>query len=103
MGEGRKYTVLVSGRARDLLFEHAQFLAQVSVKAGEMLIDQFEERVISLELMPERCASYDNPFIRPGKYRKLSLGNCLLILFQVIGTTVYIEHVIDSRAENAGL
>ena len=51
-----QYRVLVSGRARDMLFEHARFLAQVNIEAGEKLFDQFEERVSSLEEMPERCA-----------------------------------------------
>ena len=94
-----KYNVLVSGRARDLLFEHARFLAQVSVQAAEKLFDQFEDRVSSLEEMPERCAFYDNPFVQPRKYRKLFLGNNLLILFQIIDSTVLIELVIDGRAE----
>ena len=100
MDESPKYSVLVSGRARDMLFEHACFLAQVSVKAGEELLDQFEERVASLEEMPERCAYYDNPYIRSGKYRKLALGDYLLILFQVVNNTVYIDLIIDARAEN---
>jgi len=86
-----------------MLFEHAKFLAQVSISAGEKLFDEFEEKVISLEDMPERCAYYDNPYIRPGKYRKLALGNYLLILFQIIGNTVYIDLIIDGRAENKNL
>jgi len=98
-----KYNVLVSGRARDLLFEHARFLAQVSVQAAEKLFDQFEDRVSSLEEMPERCAFYNNPFVQPRKYRKLFLGNNLLILFQIIDSTVLIELVIDGRAETMPL
>ena len=94
-----KYHVLVSGKARDMLFEHARFLAQVSVQAAEKLFDQFEDRVSSLEEMPERCAYYDNPFVQPRKYRKLFLGSNLLILFQIIDNTVYIELIIDGRAE----
>ena len=100
MSETAKYHVLVSGRARNMLFEHARFLAQVSMKAAEELFDQFEEKVASLEEMPLRCALYDNPYIRSGKYRKLALGKHLLILFQVVGDTVYIELIIDARAES---
>ena len=83
-----------------MLFEHARFLAQVSVSAGEKLFDQFEDMITSLEDMPERCAYYDNPYIRPGKYRKLALGKYLLILFQITGSTVFIDLIIDGRAEN---
>jgi hypothetical protein len=95
-----KYRVLVSGRARDMLFEYAQFLARVSIKAGEELFDQFEEKVASLEEMPERCAYYDNPYIRPGKYRKMALGKYQLILFQVVDNTVFIDLIIDTREKN---
>ena len=103
MGDAAKYSVLVSGRARSMLFDHAAFLAQVSINAGEALFDEFEEKVKSLEVMPERCSFYDNQFIKHGKYRKLSLGQHLLILFQIIGDKVYIELIIDVRAENKNL
>jgi len=86
-----------------MLFEHARFLAQVSVPSAEKLFDQFEDRVLSLETMPERCAYYDNPFVKPRQYRKLSLGNNLLILFQVADNTVFIELIIDGRAEDKPL
>jgi hypothetical protein len=100
MSEIQEYQVLVSPRARDMLFEHAKFLAQVSIEAGLKLFDEFEQRVDSLEKMPERCAYYDNPYVPHGKYRKLALGNYLLILFQIIESVVRIELIIDARAEN---
>ena len=103
MSSTSKYHVLVSGKARDMLFEHARFLAQASVQAAENLFDQFENRVSSLEAMPERCAYYDNPFVQPRKYRKLSLGNNLLILFLVTDNTVFIDLIIDGRAESRPL
>jgi hypothetical protein len=98
-----KYTVLVSAKARDMLFEHARFLAQASIKAGESLFDQFEEKVDSLEEMPERCASYENPCLPCGKYRKLALEKYLLIIFQVSDDTVYIDLILDARSENKTL
>jgi hypothetical protein len=103
MSDAPIFRILVSSKARDMLFEHARFLAQASIQAAGRLFDQFEEKVSSLEMMPERCAYYDNPYIQPGKYRKLSLGNYLLILFQVIDKIVYIELIIDARAENKSL
>ena len=83
-----------------MLFEHAVFLAQVNINAALNLFDQFEDRVTSLENLPERCPHYENPYIPSGKYRKLSLGSYLLILFQIVGETVHIELVVDARAEN---
>jgi hypothetical protein len=103
MGELQEHLVLVSPRARDMLFEHAKFLAQVSIEAGFNLYDEFEQKVGSMEKMPERCACYDNPYVPHGKYRKLALGNYLLILFQIIESVVHIELIIDARAENKNL
>ena len=100
MNSAPTYRVLISGRARDMLFEHAQFLANVSIRAAEELFDLFEDRVSSLEEMPERCPYYDNPHIQTKRYRKLTLGKNLLILFQVVEFTVYIDLIIDARAEN---
>ena len=103
MDEMAVYQVVVSDKARDMLFTHASFLAQVSVKAGDALFDEFEKIVSSLEAMPERCALYFNPYIQPGKYRRIALGKYLLVLFQIIGNKVHIELVIDARAENKNL
>ena len=100
MDEPREYHVLVSPKARDMLFEHLVFLAHVSPSAAEGLLDEFEEKQISLVTFPERCPYYHNPFVPAKKYRKLSLGNYLLILFQVEGSNVLIELIIDARAEN---
>jgi len=66
-----------------------------------LYIFQCEEKVITIEGMPEHCPYYDNPYVRPGKYRKLALGQYLLILFQIVDNVVYIELIIDARAENA--
>ena len=103
MFEDRRYSVLVSPKAREMLFEHATFLAQVSMSRAYELFDLFEDRVDSLENMPERCPQYINPYIHNSKYRKLALGNHLLILFQVVGNNVYIELVIDARADNSNI
>ena len=86
-----------------MLFEHARFLAQVSIKAAEHLFDQFEEKVASLEEMPERCAPYSNRYISSGKYRKLAFGNYLLILFQISDNKVYVDLIIDARADDDNL
>ena len=100
MIEGPKYKVLVSAKAKDMLFEHARFLAQVNIKAGEELFEQFEEKIGSLEEMPEWCAPYENIYLPPGKYRKQGLGKHLFMVFQVLQDTVYIELILDARAEH---
>jgi hypothetical protein len=53
--------------------------------------------------MPERFPFYDNPYIKFGKYRRAALGKYLLILYQVKSNIVYIDLIIDVRAENKSL
>ena len=101
MDEVKVYQVFVSPRARDMLFEHLSFLAQVNLSAADNLLDEFEEKIVSLETFPERCTYYNNPYIKTRKYRKLSLGKYLQILFQIEKNKVHIELIIDTRAENA--
>jgi hypothetical protein len=103
MNDLPKYEVIVSEQARLMLFEHARFLAQVSVSSAEKLYDRFEERVDSLEIMPERCPTYYNPYIRSRKYRKLSIGYNVYIIFQIQGDKVFIELALDARAKNQRL
>ena len=57
-----------------MLLEHARFLAQASITAAEKLFDQFEEKVITLEGMPERCPYYDNRMSVP-----VNIENWLLV------------------------
>jgi plasmid stabilization system protein ParE len=96
----RRYDVEVSEKARGMLLEHACFISRVNERAAEEFFDLFEENIAALEEMPERFPPYDNPYIQYGKYRKLMLGRHHLIIFQVSGDKVFIELVLDSRAEN---
>jgi plasmid stabilization system protein ParE len=100
MDKRRRYDVVVSEKARGMLFEHACFISRVSIEAAEELFDQFEKHVVSLEDMPERCPLYENPYIKPNKYRKLVLDKHYSIIFQVSGNTVFIELVLDTRADH---
>ena len=95
-----EYEVVVSAKARELLLSHAKFLAQVSIKVGMELFDQFEKLIFSLREMPERCPPYSATSMLPTKYRHALLQKHYLIIFQIVGNIVHIELILDGRAEN---
>ena len=53
--EERKYRVIVSRRAAQMLTSHAAFLAGASPSAAEQLLTAFEAAAKSLEQFPQRC------------------------------------------------
>lgn len=99
----KKYTVIISDEATQMLVSHSRFLAQVSEKAALDLIAEFSEKVKSLEEFPERNPWLSDPFIPDGKYRKLLMGKCYLLIYQVKGDVVYVDYVVDCRQDYSWL
>lgn len=93
------YKVVVSQRATQMLVNHARFLAQVSEKAAENLVIEFQQIAESLKSMPERNPWLDSQYIPNEKYRKLLMSKHYLLIYQVKQDTVYIDHVLDCRQD----
>lgn len=96
--EGKKF-VIISDEAAQMLASHARFLAQVSETAVLQLIEEFDEKVKSLEEFPERNPWLDDPLIPKGKYRKLLMAKRYLLVYQVKGDTVYVDAMVDCRQD----
>ena len=64
--EGKKYTVIISDEAAQMLVFHTRFLARVSEAAALRLIEEFNEKAKSLEEFPERNPWLDDPLITKG-------------------------------------
>ena len=94
-----EYQIRISPRADSMMQEHALFLAQVSIKAAERLLEEYAEKVADLKHMPERYPWLDDPNIPIGKYRKLLLDKRYLVLFQIKGDTVYVDYAVDCRQQ----
>lgn len=97
--EDKKYAVIISYEAAQMLVSHARFLAQVSETAALRLIEEFGERAKSLEEFPERNPWLDDPLILKGKYRKLLLAKRYLLIYQVKGDTVHVDAMVDCRQD----
>ena len=95
----KRYTVIVSDEAAQMLVSHSRFLAQVSETAALRLADEFVEKTKSLEKFPERNQWLVDPLIPTGKYRKLLLAKRYLLIYQIKDDTVYVDAVVDTRQD----
>ena len=97
--ENKRYTVVISDEAKQMLVSHARFLAQVSEHAATRLIEDFQVRAKSLEQFPERDPWLVDQLISSGKYRKLLLEKRYLLVYQNKENTVYVDAVVDTRQD----
>ncbi len=101
--ENKKYNVVISDEATQMLVSHTRFLAQVSETAALRLIDAFQQQTRSLEQFPERSPWLTDPMIFAGKYRKLLLEKKYLLVYQIKENTVYVDAILDTRQEYSWL
>ncbi len=97
--ENKRYEVVISDEATQMLVSHARFLAQVSELAALRIIEVFQEKSKSLEQFPDRNPWLTDPLIPAGKYRKLLLEKRYLLVYQIKECTVYVEAVVDTRQD----
>ena len=97
--EDKKYIVIISERASEMLVSNTRFLAQVSEQAAQNLIEEFKASVKSLEGPPERNPRLDVPAMPINKYRKLLLGKQYLLIYQIKGAVVYVDYFVDCRQD----
>lgn len=100
MGSANKrFIVVISDEATQMLVSHARFLAQVSESAALRLIEAFQEKAQSLEHLPDRNPWLTDPLIPSGKYRKLLLEKRYLLVYQIKDSTVFVDAVVDTRQD----
>ncbi len=57
----KKYTVIISDEATQMLVSHSRFLVQVSEQAALNLITEFKEKAKSLERSPSETPCFPIP------------------------------------------
>ena len=96
----KKYKVFVSPSANDRMRDHFLFLAQVSEKAANDLLNQLVKDIQSLEFMPQGNPYLDRPYLEERKYRyKLSYRR-YRIVYQIINENIFIEDIQDCRQDD---
>ena len=95
----KRYEVIVSQKAMNMLAAHVKFLAQVSKTAALKLRDEIIAEMKSLDYMPESYLWLSNEYIPANKYRKKLVGKRYLLIYQIADNTVYINYVVDCRQD----
>ena len=63
MTKDKKYTVIISERARQMLGTHIRFLAQVNKDEAISKKKELLKAIRSLSEMPQRCPFFNEPYI----------------------------------------
>ena len=99
----KKYTVIVSDRAKRMLGTHIRFMAQVNKEAARVKKKEIVNAMRSLERTPQRFPFFEEAYIPADKYHKMFVAKWYLILYQVRDDTVYVDYILDCRKEYSWL
>ncbi len=96
----KRYEVVVSLRAEQMLTGHIRFLARVSVPAARRLRSEYAGILDALEDNPFQFPAADDPGL-PGEYRKALFYKRYQAIFTVEEDTVFLDAVLDCRMDNS--
>ena len=99
----KKYKVIVSDRAKQMLGIHIRFMAQVNKDAAIAKKKELMAAMRSLAHMPQRFPFFEEPYISSNKYHKMFVEKWYLVLYQVKDDTVYVEYILDCRKDYSWL
>ena len=102
----KKYHIEFSQRADDMLLQHTEFLARVSISAARRLIKSTKKMKSTLKCNPEMYAFADEvdvPGIPHKTYRKYIFEKRYKALYLIERNNVFIDVIIDTRQENKNL
>ena len=99
----RNYKVLVSPKAKEMLDEHIDFLAQVNKASARNKKNEIMKALRSLSDMPARFPLLESDYIKSGKYHKMYIEKWYLVLYQIQDDTVYVEYILDCRQDHSGM
>lgn len=103
MEENKKYKVIVSDRAKRMLGTHIRFIAQVNEQSAAVKKKEIISAMRSLSQMPKRFPFFEELYITPNKYHKMSIEKRYLVLYQIQDDTVYIDYILDCRQDYSWL
>lgn len=92
-GADKRYHVIISERAAEMLVHHIHFLARVSTQAADKLRMDVVEAAKTLQVLPERGSWLADPLLPANKYRKILIDKRYLLIYQIRGSTVYIDYL----------
>ena len=93
----KEYFVFIAPAANDRMADHLEFLARVSEKAADRLLDEMMTGIRSLKSLPYRNPVYNRPYLPLDKYRSLIITGRYRIVYQITGNYIFIDDIQDCR------
>jgi len=97
--QSKKYEIIISDKALQMLALHINFLAQVNKNAAIKLKNTVMREIKELEYLPEKYSWLIDDMLPIKKYHKKVIDKRYLIIYQIKENTVYIEYIIDGRED----
>ena len=94
------YQVIISNDANGRMADHFEFLARVSHIAADRLLDGLLKDTGYLKTDPYRYPLYNRPYLPAGKYRCIVSNRRFMIVYQIIGSQVFVDDIQDCRQDD---
>ena len=94
-----KYKVIVAHCVHTMLLQHIAFIARVSVPAAKRFREEFAGVLKALSENPFQFPPYEDPNLPEDTYRGAFFAKWYKVVFSVSDKVVYLDAVIDCRAE----
>ena len=98
--EHNEYQIIIDPAANDRMYEHFDFLAQVSVPAANRLLDELLKDIESLKSFPYINPEFIRPYLQQGKYRYKISSKRYRIIYQIEGNVIFIDDIQDCRQDD---
>ncbi len=99
----KRYKVIISYRAKQILGTHIRFMAQVNKEVAIARKKELMAAMRSLDHMPQRFPFFEELYIPPNKYHKMFVKKWYLVLYQIKDDTVYVDYILDCRKDYSWL
>lgn len=99
MEEYKKYKVIVSDKAKQMLGTHIRFIAQINKEAAVSKKKELMAEMRSLSQMPQRFPFFEGLYITSNKYHKMFVKKWYIVLYQIKDDKVYVEYILDCRKD----
>jgi hypothetical protein len=97
--ENKKYKVIISNEATEMVNSYIVFLEQLNKNASEKLLIEIINAIESLEILPKRNPWFNEKLIPTFTYRKMLINKRYLIIYEVTEDTVYVDYIIDCKQD----
>lgn len=99
MANIKKYKIIVSNKAKQMLDTHIRFIANVNKEAAKAEKSKIISAIHSLSQMPNRFPFLEEPYIIPNKYHKMFVEKQYLIIYMIQDDIVYLDYILDCRKD----